>query len=107
MNKNKTKLKAIRKLFLRAFVFGIFFMPIFSAAAVDEVVTTAITNVRIFDGKKVIPSGTVVISDEKIVQVGKDIQIPEGSQIIEGKGFTLLPGFFDSHVHIWTSQNLK
>jgi len=82
-------------------------MPIFSAAAIDKTVTTAITNVRIFDGRKVIPSGSVVISDEKIVQVGKDIQIPEGSQIIEGNGFTLLPGFFDSHVHIWTSQNLK
>ena len=107
MNKNKAKFKALRKLFLLSLVFGIFFMPIFSAAAVDEVVTTAITNVRIFDGKKVIPSGTVVISEDKIVQVGKDVQIPEGSQIIEGKGFTLLPGFFDSHVHIWTSQNLK
>jgi len=94
MNKNKTKLKAIHKLFLISLILGIFFMPIFSAAAVDKAVTTAITNVRIFDGKKVIPSGTVVISDEKIVQVGKDIQIPEGSQIIEGKGFTLLPGFF-------------
>ncbi len=66
-----------------------------------------IKNVRIFDGKEIIPSGTVVIKDGKIIQVGRDVSIPEGAEILNGKGHTLLPGFFDCHTHVWTAQNLQ
>ncbi len=69
--------------------------------------STVIKDVRIFDGKEIFPSGTVVIKEGKIIQVGKDVSIPEGVEILSGEGYTLLPGFFDCHTHVWTAQNLQ
>jgi len=61
----------------------------------------AITNVRIFDGERVIPRGTVVIWGRSIWHVGEKDKIPSDSDVIDGSGATLLPGFIDSHAHDW------
>ena len=66
-----------------------------------------ISDVRIFDGEKIITSGTVVIDQGVIQEVGRDIPSPAGAEIIEGKGQTLLPGLIDSHVHILYAQALE
>ncbi|MFF2017821.1 amidohydrolase family protein [Paenibacillus sp. NPDC058177] len=58
---------------------------------------TAITNARIFDGEKIIDSGTVVIKGETIITVGGDL--PANATIIDAKNATLLPGLIDAHVH--------
>ncbi|MCY9665529.1 hypothetical protein M5X11_11230 [Paenibacillus alginolyticus] len=58
---------------------------------------TAITNVRIFDGEKVIESRSIVIKGETIVAVGGDI--PVNATIIDAEDATLLPGLIDAHVH--------
>jgi imidazolonepropionase-like amidohydrolase len=60
---------------------------------------TAIRDVRIFDGIKVIPRGTVLFSKGVITAVGADVRIPQGAEIVEGHGKTLLPGLIDAHVH--------
>jgi imidazolonepropionase-like amidohydrolase len=60
---------------------------------------TAIRDVRIFDGTKVIPKGTVLFSKGIITAVGTEIKIPQGAEIVEGDGRTLLPGLIDAHVH--------
>jgi len=60
----------------------------------------AIKNVRVFDGERVIPEATVIIDSGRIRSVGKNISIPQGAKIIDGKGKTLLPGLIDSHVHV-------
>ncbi|GFZ30377.1 imidazolonepropionase [Clostridium zeae] len=60
-------------------------------------IITAITNVRIFDGEKVIDEQNVIIKGEKIIAVGGEI--PAGAVIIDGKGGSLMPGLIDSHVH--------
>jgi len=73
----------------------------------DAGMSTAIQNVRIFDGSRVIPLGTVVIRDGKIIKVGERVSIPEGSEVIDGEGQTLLPGLIDAHVHIWDVQQLR
>ena len=67
---------------------------------------TVFENVRVFDGENIMPACTVVIQDGKILAVGKDITVPEGAEKISGEGKTLLPGFFDAHVHVWNPQNL-
>ena len=67
----------------------------------------AIKNVRVFDGEKMIPPSTVVIDGGKIVGIGERISIPENAEMIDGAGKTLLPGFIDSHVHVWDKQNLR
>lgn len=59
--------------------------------------TTAITNVRIFDGEDVISERIVVLEGERITAVGEPV--PSGATVVDGGGATLLPGLIDSHVH--------
>ncbi len=61
----------------------------------------AITNVRIFNGTRVIPRGTVVLKGRKIAAVGPKVAVPAGAEVIDGKGATLLPGLIDGHTHSW------
>ncbi|MEV6345171.1 amidohydrolase family protein [Actinoplanes sp. NPDC051851] len=59
--------------------------------------TTAITNVRVFDGEKALDATTVVIDGTRIAAVGGTP--PAGAEIIDGTGATLLPGLIDAHTH--------
>jgi imidazolonepropionase-like amidohydrolase len=61
---------------------------------------TALTNVRVFDGRRLVPGGTVVIEDTLI---GSD---PAGARRVDGAGRVLLPGLIDAHVHITGSRQL-
>ncbi|MFA4947805.1 MAG: CIA30 family protein [Candidatus Krumholzibacteriia bacterium] len=77
------------------------------ASARESTKPVAIRNVRIFDGERVIPNGTVVIGGRKIAAVGRNVSIPEDAEIIEGDGMTLLPGLIDAHVHVWSEKQLE
>ena len=45
---------------------------------------------------------TVVVSGERIAAVGPDgaVPVPEGAEVIDAAGRTLLPGLWDMHVHV-------
>ena len=45
---------------------------------------------------------TVVVSGERITAVGPDgaVPVPEGAEVIDAAGRTLLPGLWDMHVHV-------
>jgi imidazolonepropionase-like amidohydrolase len=58
-----------------------------------------IKDVRVFDGEKVIPRTSVLVTGGRIAAVGTDVTAPAGAQIIAGDGRTLLPGLIDSHTH--------
>jgi len=62
---------------------------------------TAIKNVRVFDGEKLLPLGTVFIDGERIVPSA------EGAEVVDGNGGTLLPGLFDSHTHPTSVDHLE
>lgn len=62
---------------------------------------TAISNVRLFDGTKVIPHATVVIDGTRIVAAGANVAVPQDAKVIDGNGKTLLPGLIDSHTHVF------
>jgi imidazolonepropionase-like amidohydrolase len=62
---------------------------------------TAITNVRLFDGTKVIPHATVLIDGARIVAAGANVAVPKDAKVIDGNGKTLLPGLIDSHTHVF------
>ena len=62
----------------------------------------AITNVRIVVGSgQVIDPGTIIVRDAKIATVtGASVQVPQGMQVIDGKGMSAMPGFIDGHKHL-------
>jgi imidazolonepropionase-like amidohydrolase len=57
----------------------------------------AISNVRLFDGERVTPRTTVVVKDGLIASVGG--AAPQGAEIVDGAGKTLVPGLIDAHTH--------
>jgi len=61
----------------------------------------AITGANVVDGtgsaaRKV----QVLVRNGRIAAAGADIQIPANAKIVDGKGKTLVPGFFDVHTHL-------
>jgi len=44
--------------------------------------------------------GTILIRAGKIVEVGENIKIPEGTRIIEARGCLITPGLIDAHSHL-------
>lgn len=63
-------------------------------------------NVRVFDGEKLLEATTVVVEDGTITAVGEDAATPEGAEVVDGSGMTLLPRPIDAHVHTFNPQML-
>ena len=53
-----------------------------------------------------VPGTTVIVDGSIIKRVGQGLAVPEGAQIIDLKGKTLLPGFSDAHTHLGGSISL-
>ncbi|MGI2179295.1 amidohydrolase family protein [Shewanella frigidimarina] len=52
------------------------------------------------ENDQVIDNGIVIVKDNKISQVGDEtLVIPEGAQVIDISGKTIMPGLFDAHAH--------
>ncbi|HXT18976.1 MAG TPA: amidohydrolase family protein [Gemmatimonadaceae bacterium] len=66
--------------------------------------TVVLHAARVIDGSGAAPiaNGVVVVTDDKIVAVGRQgaVTIPAGARTIELGDATLLPGFIDAHTHI-------
>lgn len=58
---------------------------------------TAIENVHVFDGERVLGKRTVVIKGSKILNIGN--WTPNGAEVVNGEGAMLLPGLIDAHTH--------
>ena len=62
------------------------------------------TRLKIYNGRiltpyRIIPQGTVVLTGNKITEVGEgNIEVP-GAVEIDAKGQYIAPGFIDIHVH--------
>jgi imidazolonepropionase-like amidohydrolase len=100
------------RLFLVVLLFGVWFKS--SAQSYNAQVSafikvntpiTAITNVKLIDGtgKPAKLNQTVIINKGKIEQVGDaaKIKVPEGAQLIDGTGKTLIPGLVMLHEHMY------
>ena len=61
-------------------------------------------NVRLFDADKgvFVENQAVLAQDGKIAAIGAagSLKAPAGAQLIDGRGKTLVPGIWDSHMHI-------
>lgn len=62
---------------------------------------TAVTNVRVFDGRQLLPLGTVVIEAGRIGASGV------ADEVIDGAGGVLMPGLIDAHVHLHDRHTLE
>src|SRR5690349_14885252 len=58
-------------------------------------------NVRVFDGERVIPKTSVLVTNGRIARVAQPIDAPAGTPVVDGTGKTLIPGLIDSHTHTW------
>lgn len=47
-----------------------------------------------------IPNGTVIVRDGKIAEVGPNLQVPQGAEVVDATGKFLTPGIVDAHSHI-------
>jgi imidazolonepropionase-like amidohydrolase len=67
-------------------------------------------NVNIFDGKSdtLAMGQNVLVEGNLIKQIGPNLSATPETEIIDGDGRTLLPGFIDNHVHlVLTGANLS
>ncbi len=69
-------------------------------AASDQ--TVALKAARMFDGKSniLVSNAVVIVQDGKIIDVGSNVSVPAGAQVIDLGDATLSPGFIDAHTHL-------
>ncbi|MFS2110262.1 amidohydrolase family protein [Sphingomonas sp. Sphisp140] len=61
---------------------------------------TLIHGARVFDGTgKPAKIADVLIEDGKVARVGRKLRVPEGTEVIDATGMTLIPGLHDLHIH--------
>ncbi|MDR5698718.1 amidohydrolase family protein [Agromyces aerolatus] len=53
------------------------------------------------DAHTVLPEGDVLVVDGKIAEVGRQLQVPDGTFEIDAKGGIVMPGMIDTHRHMW------
>ncbi|MDP2957250.1 MAG: amidohydrolase family protein [Longimicrobiales bacterium] len=59
-------------------------------------------------GSEVIEGADVVVRNNRIEAVGRRglVTVPEGAQIVDVSGKTIVPGFVDTHSHMWPSWGI-
>ena len=78
--------------------------------AADSSGITVFRNVRLFDGETVTQAAGVVVRGVRIDDVatsGGALEIPDGVEVIDGDGLTLMPGLIDAHTHTFSRANLE
>src|SRR5580692_4087237 len=87
----------------------------FVGAAAAAASPLAITHVTVIDttGKPPMYDMTVIVKDQRIVDLGKSntVHAPAGARLVDGSGKYLIPGLWDMHVHEvfgdWIPRNEK
>ena len=61
-----------------------------------------IQNARVIDvvGRTALEDYDVLVENETITRVARDIEVPENVRLIDGTGKTLIPGLWDMHGHL-------
>lgn len=50
--------------------------------------------------EEIIENGSILIKDGKIAALGRDLEIPEGAEVLDVEGRMITPGFIDAHCHL-------
>ncbi|HNT54914.1 MAG TPA: hypothetical protein PKG95_09400 [Anaerolineaceae bacterium] len=60
----------------------------------------AIVNGKVYTiTRGILEKGVVLIEGKKIIDVGENITIPAGCQVIDAAGKVVFPGLIDAHCH--------
>ncbi|UCC15173.1 MAG: amidohydrolase family protein [Gammaproteobacteria bacterium] len=100
-------MKSILKLFGTALLC---MLGSFTGSVAESSQITVFRNVRLFDGEQLIESANVVVRGtriDRVSDVGKPLDIPDGAELIIGDGLTLVPGLIDAHTHSFSRGNLE
>ncbi len=62
--------------------------------------TTVLHFRSLWDGERLIPNASVVISGQRIVAVGAKVNVPKGAREVDLRRYTALPGLIDLHTHV-------
>ena len=60
-----------------------------------------IRNAKVFDGHRIVDGADVWVDGGTIKAVGKALEVPSDTKVVDGTGATLLPGFIDAHTHTY------
>ena len=52
-----------------------------------------------------IESGDLFLREGKIVDVGRDLDVPAGTEVIDARGRFVTPGIIDTHSHLGVSPS--
>src|SRR4029078_12280057 len=87
-------MKIARYVVLTFFCFGA------ATSAADELIV--LKAARMFDGKanSLVQNGVIIVKDDKIVDAGSNLLIPDGARVVDLGDATLCPGFMDAHTHL-------
>jgi imidazolonepropionase-like amidohydrolase len=70
----------------------------------DHEKSIAITGATLIDGRggAPVPDSVVIVRGERVIAAGtrSSVQVPQGAEIVEAPGLTLLPGLIDAHFHL-------
>jgi imidazolonepropionase-like amidohydrolase len=50
--------------------------------------------------KGTIEKGSILIRNGKIAEVGRNLRVPQGAEVIDASGMYVIPGIIDAHAHI-------
>ncbi|HUN61414.1 MAG TPA: amidohydrolase family protein, partial [Candidatus Sulfotelmatobacter sp.] len=45
--------------------------------------------------------GDIFVENETITQIGQNLEVPRGAEVVDATGKLVFPGFIDPHVHIY------
>jgi len=85
---------------------------VFGALAAFAATAPKVVYVRcgklIYDAEKPpLARAVVLISDGKVTVVGAEVPLPDGAEQIDLSHYTVLAGFVDAHIHIWSGPFTK
>lgn len=64
-----------------------------------ETAPTLFRGVRLFDGDEVTEATDVILQAGLVAAIGAGLDEPDGAEVVDGAGHTLLPGMIDAHTH--------